>query len=57
MEVFSLLYHIFPIQDGGYRGGVGRGAADALLLHSPDEAGVGVVGGGLGEVLVLGVAL
>ena len=57
MEVFPLLHHIFPIQDGGHRGGVGRGAADALFFHGPDKAGVGVVGGGLGEVLVFGVAL
>ena len=34
-------------------GGVGGGAADALLLQSPDEGGLGVAGGGLGEVLLL----
>ena len=52
MEVLPLLADIAPVQDGGDRGGVGRGPADALLLHGPDEGGVGIVGGGQGEVLV-----
>ena len=38
--------------DGGDGGGVGGGAADALLLQRPDQGGLGVAGGGLGEVLV-----
>ena len=52
-EVLALFHHILPVQDRGDRGSVGRGTADPLLLHGPDEGGVGVVGRGLGEVLVL----
>ena len=47
----ALLHHIFPVQNGGHGGGVGRGAADAVFLHGADQGGVGVAGGGLGEVL------
>ena len=54
VEVFPVLDHILPVQNGGHSGGVGGGTADALLLHGPDQRGVGIVGRGLGEVLILG---
>ena len=49
----ALLHHILPIEDGGDGGGVGGGASDPLLLQGPDQGGLGVPGGGLGEVLLL----
>ena len=52
-EVLPLLHHVLPVQDGGDGGGVGGGASDTLLFQSLDEGGLGVPGGGLGEVLVL----
>ena len=57
VEVLALLHDILPVQDSGHGGGVGGGPADALLLHSPDQRGVGVMGRGLGEVLVPGEIL
>ena len=51
-EVPALLHHVLPVQDGGDGGGVGGGAADALLLQGLDQRGLGVAAGGLGEVLV-----
>ncbi|CAN4039171.1 Acetylornithine aminotransferase, partial [Dysosmobacter welbionis] len=51
-EVLALLHHVLPVQDGGHSGSVSGGAADALLLHGPDQRGVCIVGRGLGEVLL-----
>ena len=51
--MLAVLHHVLPVQNGGHRWGVGGGAADAVLLHGPDQRGIGVPGGGLGEVLVL----
>ena len=52
MQVLAVLHHILPAHDGGDGGGVGGRAADAPLLQSPDESGLGVPGGGLGELLL-----
>ena len=57
VEVLALLHHILTVQNGGHRGGIGRRTADALLLHGPDQRGVGIVGRRLGEVLVPAKAL
>ena len=54
MEVFALLHHILPVQNGGHGGGISGRTSDALLFHSADERCIGIVGGGLGEVLVPG---
>ena len=52
MEVLAVLDHILPVHNGGDGGGVGGGPADPLLLQGPDEGGLGVPGGGLGELLL-----
>ena len=52
MEVFPVLHHILPGHDGGDGGGIGGGPANPLLLQGPDEGGLGVPGGGLGELLL-----
>ena len=50
-QVLAVLDDVLPVQNGGHRGSIGGGAADAVFLHGPDEGGVGEPGGGLGEVL------
>ena len=52
MEVLPLLPDIAPVQDSGYRGSVGGGASDALLLHGADKGGVRIMRRGLGKVLI-----
>ena len=52
-EGTALLHHILPVEDGGDGGGVGGGAANALLFQRPDEGGLGIAGRRLGEVLLL----
>ena len=51
VQVFAVLHHILPIQNGGDGGGIGRGPADPLLLQRPDQGRLGIAGGRLGEVL------
>ena len=51
-QILALLDHIIVGGDGGYGGRVGGGAADALFLHGADQRGLGIAGGGLGELLV-----
>ena len=52
VEVLAVLDHILPVHNGGDGGGIGRGAANALLLQRPDEGGLGVARGGLGKLLL-----
>ena len=56
-QVLALLDDVLAVQNGGHGGGIGGGAADAVLLHGTDQRGVGVPGGRLGEVLRRGKAL
>ena len=50
-EMLAFLLHIAAVQNGGHGGCVGRGTADAVLLHSANEGGLGVVCRRLGKVL------
>ena len=52
LQVLALLGHVLPVQDRGHRGRVSGRASDPLLLHGPDQGGVRIAGGGLGEVLL-----
>ena len=50
-QVLALLLHIAPVKDGGHRGCVGGGTADAVFLHGPDQRRLGIVGRRRGKVL------
>ncbi|MPM75099.1 hypothetical protein SDC9_122090 [bioreactor metagenome] len=52
LQVLALLDDVLPIDDRRHGGGVSGRPADALFLHGTDERCVGVVGGGLSEMLV-----
>ena len=51
-QVFTLLDDVLAIKNGGNRRRVGRGSADAVLLHRADQRRVGVAHGRLREMLL-----
>ena len=50
-QILTLLDHILPVQNGGYRGGIGGGAADAVFFQGADKGRIRKMRRGLGEML------